>query len=152
LRPCGDAKLNKLALEWKDFITDKQLANVLKRDLLIQRYGKDHATTVPHHWENLCNEYDATEREVNDRFLAETEPSQLEASQCCYWACKEPDASSLFLCSSCRIVKYCCKDHQAKDWAWEHRGVCRIPQFLKEEMEEDRNQHLAGDFSEVKRN
>lgn len=41
-------------------------------------------------------------------------------------ACKRGSWQNLNLlqCTSCRVVKYCCKDHQIKDWP-SHKGWCK---------------------------
>lgn len=38
--------------------------------------------------------------------------------------CKEMDAAKLSRCSGCKIVYYCCKEHQANDWK-NHKKVCK---------------------------
>jgi hypothetical protein len=147
LRPCGDAALNGSADEWRDFIVEKTMMLQLTRDLLIQKYGRDHHITHPQHWKKWCRDADESELEINDKYLA----MKVETSQCAYWACDTPNAPNLKLCMGCKIVKYCCKEHQAKDWVWEHQGECQLPQFFINEMQEDRARHLAGDYREIKR-
>jgi hypothetical protein len=152
LRPCGDARLNAAGEKWKSLVVSKTLDQKLQLDLLIQRYGKNHAQTNPGQWLNFQREASADERQINNQFLTECkELFSQGASQCCYWACDNPDAPKLLRCAGCKIAMYCCKDHQAKDWAWEHKGECQIPQFLKEEFEYDRQRHVAGDYTLIDR-
>lgn len=142
LRPCGDAALNARAEKWGSLTKSKLMEQILQRDILVQTYGKNHAETHPEHWQNWAKNASETERAINDELLAE----EIEVSQCAYWACDAPNASDLRTCTACGIVKYCCKDHQVKDWSWEHKGECRIPAFLKQEYGEDRRRNIAGNY------
>jgi hypothetical protein len=105
------------------------------------------------HWMAFMEESVAEERELNDKFLAETDEIMQNqgASQCCYWACKTPhgnDGRPLSRCTGCKIVKYCCKEHQALDWDWEHKAECTsvLPDWYKAELEADRERNLRGDY------
>ena len=154
LRPGGDPRLNARAEEWGNLTKDMLFAFDLKRDLIIQKYGKNHGQTHPEHWQKLCRELAVDERALNDRFLAETDElfANQGASQCCYWDCKTPDGqenNKLFKCTGCGIAKYCCKEHQKLDWAWEHKGECtaNVPDFFKREMEQNREMNLRGDYT-----
>lgn len=142
LRPCGDHALNERSTKWGNLTTSKILEHKLEVERLVNTYGRDHAQTHPEHWREFMRKAAASEREINDEFLAD-DP---EVSQCCYWACENPNTSELRTCSGCAIVKYCCKEHQAQDWSWEHKGECRLPEFLKQEYEEDRKRNLAGNY------
>lgn len=31
-------------------------------------------------------------------------------------------------CGRCRVARYCCKEHQAADWRWQHRKTCTVEQ------------------------
>jgi hypothetical protein len=64
IRGGGDPRLNERAEYWREFIKEKQLELTLKRDLLIMKYGKDHACTYPEHWMNYKREGEVSEREL----------------------------------------------------------------------------------------
>jgi hypothetical protein len=105
LRPCGDARLNAAGEKWKLLVVSKTLAQKLQIDLLIQRYGKNHAQTNPEHWVNFQREACADERKINNQFLPECKKLFSQgASQCCYWACEIPDAPKLLRCGGCKIA------------------------------------------------
>lgn len=142
LRPCGDAALNARANKWGTITKNKLMELKLEGEVLVQTYGRNHAETNPEHWQNCMRNASESEREINDEFLAE----EIEVSQCSYWACEQPDAAGLRTCTGCGIVKYCCEDHQAKDWVWEHKGECKLPTFLKQEYDEDRRRYLGGNY------
>eukprot|EP00956_Cyclotella_meneghiniana_P025425 scaffold53078_cov32-Cyclotella_meneghiniana.AAC.2 len=157
LRDGGDPMLDERSYRWKEFIQGKQMENRLQIDVLIQKYGRDHAKTQPHHWIELKKKFDKEEREINDRFLPEVdEVKKKGASQCCYWGCKTPNGvsagSKLLRCSGCGFAKYCCKEHQLLDWKWEHKGECTVnlPDWLNAEMEEDRKRNINGDYTDYK--
>jgi hypothetical protein len=154
IRLGGDPRINATAEEWKNYIQEKQLETTLKGDLIRQMYGKGDAQTYEKQWETFMGESKAEEAEINDRFLAKVKATFDEgASQCCYYACAKPDAEKLFRCAGCGVAKYCSKDHQLKDWSWEHKGECtsNIPQFVKDEMEQDRQRNLRGDCEKIER-
>jgi hypothetical protein len=142
LRPSGDKALDQRARKWSNRTKEAILENVLQRDLLIQRYGKNHAQTHPEHWQQLRQDMRTKERAINDEFLQDTP----EVSQCCYWACQQPDNHKLLRCSGCGIAKYCCREHQTEDWKWEHKGECQVPEFILAEYADDRKRNLAGDY------
>lgn len=102
----------------------------------------------PQHMERLQRSARVDERQLNDQYLKEVK--EIEATQCCYWACEQPNAPNLSKCAGCHIVKYCCKEHQAKDWAWEHKGECKRPTYLKEEYEDAGRRNLAGDYTDYR--
>lgn len=141
-RPSGDEALNERARKWGDRTQESLLLIKLKTDQLRQKYGDAHAETHPQHWQNQVRWMIANERTINDEFLQDAP----EGSQCCYWACKQPNADNLLRCTGCKIAKYCCEDHQKKDWKWEHRGECRAPPFIVAEYADDRKRNLAGDY------
>lgn len=143
LRPCGDAALNARADKWGTLTSSKVMEVQIQRELLVKTYGRNHLKTHPEQWQNYKKNASESERQINDEFLAE----EIEVSQCCYWACEQPDAAGLRTCAGCGIVKYCCKEHQAKDWAWEHKGECKLPTFLKQEYEEDQRRYLSGNYN-----
>lgn len=142
LRKSGDEALDQRARKWSERTVQASMEVDLQRDLLIQRYGENHADTHPEHWQKLMQYMKASERAINDEFLQDFP----EVSQCCYWACKQSDAKKLLRCSSCGIAKYCCKEHQTEDWKWEHKGECRAPEFLVFEYADGRKRNLAGDY------
>lgn len=168
LRPGGDPCLNKKAEKWHNFIAAKQIEAKHEVKLLREKYGENVTQTNPKAWMEFQQSANADERKINDRFLKEVqETMDAGASQCCYWACKTPNGSSdakegnatstattrntkLLRCAGCGIAKYCCKEHQKLDWGWEHRGECscQLPKFLVDEMEQDRQRNLQGDYSE----
>lgn len=48
----------------------------------------------------------------------------------CSWAeCSKQEAfpGDFSLCGRCRLVRYCCKEHQAADWRARHRKICSVP-------------------------
>lgn len=107
----------------------------LKRDMLNMTHGEDHCTTHPQGWPNFTKELDANEHSINREFLQDTP----QVTECCYWACPNPQSESLMRCTGCGIAKYCCKEHQQADWKWEHKGECRLPAFLQQEYAKDRS-------------
>jgi hypothetical protein len=142
LRPAGDVTLNQRADKWGDLTSDEALQSRLQMDVSRQKHGSDCHQTNPEKWHSFMAEAKESERQLNDEFLAD-EP---QVSQRCHWACQDEVApEELSRCAGCRIVKCCCKDHQAKDWAWEHRGECKLPQFLVDEHGANRLRNLAGD-------
>ncbi len=154
LRNGGDPRINDRAYRWKDYSSEKQLQQQLQRDMLIYKYGKNHAKTHPEHWEKLWKEWDDDQLKINNRFLKENDEFMKNegASQCCYWGCKTPNGienKKLLKCTGCGIVKYCCPEHQKLDWKWEHRGECTssIPDYIKCDIEHDREKNLNGDYS-----
>lgn len=149
LREVGDAGLNQRAEYWRDFIANEQVEIRLKQDILRQQHGTDFIRTHPEEWQKFAREASAGERQINDRFLAEVAKDKV--TQCSYWACSNPTVDNLLQCGGCKIVKYCCQDHQAKDWKWEHKGECKLPEFLKAEIEHDRRRNLNGDYSQIER-
>lgn len=157
LRDSGDPRLNERARYWTDFIISENMQKKMKVESLIQKYGRDHGSTHPQHWHGLTREWGAEERQINDRFLAENDDviRNKGASQCCYWACETPsgaDGKKLLKCTGCGIAKYCCKEHQALDWRWEHKGECTlaVPDWFKQEIEQDRQRNLNGDYEDYK--
>jgi hypothetical protein len=145
LRPGGDPVITHRAQEWSTYIQLKQLGMHEEIKLLALQYG---GQIPPHIWSHQNREMNITERDINQEFMQRvTQTLQEGASECCYWACQKPK-TKLFACAGCRIAKYCCKDHQQKDWKWEHRGECysKLPQFLKEEVTDLRERNLQGDF------
>jgi len=154
LRVGGDPMFNEKADKWMEFINAKQMEGRLKNDLLIQKYGKEFTKTHPEHWQKFACESKDQEREINDEFLKDVKATFDDgASQCCYYACDKPDADKLFRCAGCGIAKYCSKAHQKSDWGWEHKGECtsQVPQFIRDEIEEDRNRNLAGNYDVIDR-
>jgi hypothetical protein len=118
-------------------------------------YGRNHAQTHPQYWSQLTMEWKIKEREINDEFLAETGDIMQNkgASQCCYWACTTPngrDSQELQRCSGCKLVKYCCKEHQTLDWKFEHKGECTAshPGWYNEGLQQDRERNLRGDYAD----
>lgn len=148
LRESGDPRLNEFAERWGDYIQEKQMELRLSQDITLQMEGKDYYKNNPDKWLALKQSRKQEEREINDRFFSElTELRAQGTSQCCYWNCQTPDEAK-FRCSGCKMVKYCSKECQQKDWKWEHKGECdgRVPQFLKEEYEQELQRNLAGDY------
>lgn len=47
---------------------------------------------------------------------------------CCNWcgASKQDDGSNLLQCTRCKSVRYCCRDHQVRDWKT-HKRACKEP-------------------------
>lgn len=143
LRPCGIRQLNERAEKWGSLTKNKLLEQQLERDIMRQMNGEDYYIQNPEKWEQHAVRLKQEERQINEEFFQD--PPKIE--QCCYFACESPDAEKLLTCSGCGIVKYCCKDHQAKDWLWEHKGECRLPDFVKKKHEAERIRHLAGDYN-----
>jgi hypothetical protein len=154
LRVGGDPMFNEKADKWMEFINAKQMEGRLKNDRLLQKYGQDYSKTHPEHWQKFVRESKDQEREINDEFLKDVQATFDDgASQCCYYACDKPDANKLFRCAGCGIAKYCSKEHQKNDWGWEHKGECtsQVPQFIRDEIEDDRNRNLAGNYDIIDR-
>ena len=157
LRSGGDPKLNERAEKWRYEVQEKQMQQVLHRDILILNYGKNHAKTHPEHWIKITSELKKDERDINNCFLPEIDNVKKEGmTQCCYWVCRTPNGigeeTKLLRCTGCGIVKYCCKEHQLLDWKWEHKGECTVnlPDWLNREMEQDRLNNLDGDYADYK--
>jgi len=156
LRPAGDPMLNKRGEKWGEYIQGKQMETRFETEMLISKYGKDHAKTHPQHWIKLMSKAKQEECEINDRYLPEVDEVKKQgATQCCYWACKTPkglDEHKLLRCKGCRIAKYCCKEHQLLDWKWEHKGECTVnlPNWLVAEYEQDRVRNMNGDYTDYK--
>jgi hypothetical protein len=157
LRMAGDPRLNERSQRWSDRVDEENLLKTLQRDNLIMLYGRNHAQTQPQHWRQLTSAWKVKEREINDAFLAETDDimQRKGVSQCCYWACTTPNGSDgqpLLRCSGCKIIKYCCKEHQSLDWKFEHKGECTasMPDWYNEELRQDRERNLRGDYSDYK--
>jgi hypothetical protein len=147
LRESGDPRINQTALEWRDFISEKQLQMQLEGDLIRQMYGEDHLKTDPEKWQTHSDKWDKDERIINDKFLAIVAKTFDDGtSQCCYWACEHPNVEKLLTCTGCDVVKYCSKEHQKLDWLWEHKGecTCQVPQYTKDDIERDRQNNLNG--------
>ena len=47
-----------------------------------------------------------------------------------FTCCKLCQQSALFKCTACNLVRYCCKDHQTRDWQ-AHKPLCK---WLREEL------------------
>ena len=157
LRDAGDRALNERSDRWSDLVDQENMAKTLQRDMLITKYGRNHAQTHPQYWRELTNQWVVREREINDEFLPETRDvlQNKGASQCCYWACATPggrDNKPLLRCSGCKIVKYCCKEHQSLDWKWEHKGECTasLPDWYNAELQQDFERNLQGDYTDYK--
>ena len=155
LRMGGDPELNNRSKRWSDLVDTENITKTLQRDNLILRYGRNHAETHPQYWARLTNEWKIKEREINDEFLAENDVIMLNkgASQCCYWACTTPNGHNgnpLLRCTGCNIVRYCCKEHQSRDWKFEHKGecTCSLPDWYNTELQRDRERNLRGDYSD----
>lgn len=155
LRMGGDPGLNSRSERWSDLVDAEKMKGVLQRDNLNLRYGPDHIKTHPQYWVQFMKESKIKEREINDEFLAENDDIMLTkgTSQCCYWACTTPsgrDGNPLLRCTGCKIVRYCCKEHQSLDWKFEHKGecTCSLPDWYNEELQRDRERNLRGDYSD----
>jgi hypothetical protein len=148
LRSIGDARLNEKSDYWGEIIRDKQMSMMLESESL-KRIKQTDPVRFNLLWRQMAAQGKKDERALNDRFLADI--AGLQASQCCYWKCQSPSAPKLLLCTGCRIVKYCCAEHQQLDWQWEHKGECRIPDFLNKEFQEDRARNLAGNYETIDR-
>jgi len=150
LRPAGDPRINRRANKWMHFIKEKQMEQKMEIQLLIRTHGKDHIKTAPEHWEAIMARGKKQEKEINNKFLAEVDQTFEDgAVECCYWACKKPDDEKLLRCAGCGINKYCSKEHQRLDWSWEHKGECQmqLPDFIKDEIEQDRLKCKNGDYN-----
>jgi hypothetical protein len=152
LRPSGVENFNQYADKWGFRTKEALLTMTLQDDLARQMNGKDYYTKNPHLWQERRREMDEIERDINVPFLQEVaEMKEMGATECCYWACTTPNGDNLLRCVGCKIARYCCKEHQAKDWKWEHRGECtvNVPEFVLDEIEGDRQRHLSGDYSHI---
>jgi len=142
LRCGGDARLNERAERWKVRVTGMLLEVHMKiKDIGGMPMG-------------LKLEMKRGERELNDEFLADVSQTFKDgASQCCYYGCEMPDAKTLSKCAGCGVVKYCCKEHQTLDWKWEHKFECtsKVPKFVLEEIESDRQRNLRGIYDNTER-
>ena len=144
LRCGGDARLNQRAEKWGDRVLCGQLEAKMKVE---QTQGQG----IPL---SLRMELKTREKAINEELLADVaEVFKKGASQCCYWACKNPDAEKLSKCAGCGVVRYCSKEHQQLDWKWEHKWECTksVPKFLLDEIEADRQRNLRGDYEKIDR-
>jgi hypothetical protein len=121
LRPVGDPALNAASDAFAQEVLGKRLEAQLTMEGLQQRAGGD-AEMQQRGFGGITQEMGDKESELNQRFL--TLPA---CSQCAYWKCKTPAPAAndpLLKCGACKVVKYCCQEHQRADWTWEHKGEC----------------------------
>jgi MYND finger len=150
LRPGGDRRLTQHSELWGDEVRRRMMLMRSDMEMVRLEKGVDHYQKHPQEWAAKGAELKADERELNDGFLAAVaEVTALGASQCCYWGCDAPDAQELSRCSGCKIVKYCCAEHQKADWTWSHRVECsaRVPKLLSTHYATQREAHLRGEYS-----
>ena len=126
LRPVGDPGLDAVSDAFEQEVQGKHM----RFRLLQEELGSTSFAQIPLH---IRNELDADQNELNSRYLRLP-----ECTHCAYWKCSNPlPASPLLKCSSCKLVKYCCHDHQKLDWAWEHKGECCVPRGMQEELDRE---------------
>ena len=69
LRRGGDPMLDERSARWKEEVQGKIMEYTLRRDMLIQKYGTNHARAHPEHWIEHQAEFKADERDINEHFL-----------------------------------------------------------------------------------
>ena len=147
IRLGGDDKLNSISTRCRQEVLTIFSKRNSELKSLAEKYGNNHAKTNPEAFADFKRNAIREEQEYNGNFLPEVDRLIQEGiSQCAYWACQNPSAPNLRFCAGCRLVKYCCVEHQALDWEWEHKGECLIPQFLKDEYKEDRERNYNGEY------
>lgn len=150
LLPGGDRRVDRFNEKWGSRVEDAQFLNMLQLDIACMQHGPNHFQENPHLLNGHAQKLKAEERNINDSFFIELkELKEQGASQCCYWACDNPNfGEKLFTCAGCKFNKYCCKEHQSLDWTWEHRAECAatVPKHVLAEIEAKMKRHLAGDY------
>lgn len=82
-----------------------------------RRYKDSRCKTISRASERLVSQIRA-----KDQFLYTQMRLLQEGSLVCgYVSCGKK--GDLTACASCRIQRYCCRDHQKKDWKF-HKGIC----------------------------
>jgi hypothetical protein len=79
-----------------------------------------------------------------DEIRRETRGERLGKCQACRTSA---DDAALFDCAACRLVKYCCKECQVRDWP-EHRVHCNILRKSVQAAEERRAKFLASPLTD----
>lgn len=63
-----------------------------------------------------------------------------EQLRCGYTACN--NNCDMSLCGGCRVQRYCCQEHQKKDWKW-HKMICKKG-LVEPDMPENSEGNMAG--------
>ncbi|KAJ7583015.1 hypothetical protein C8J56DRAFT_956333 [Mycena floridula] len=57
---------------------------------------------------------------------------------CCYYCCKQFQASEAKRCARCRLVTYCSKECQKISWKLSHKDICKVHPSLLASPDSDR--------------
>ena len=149
LQPGGDARVDDFSAKWESKMEEYAFLLSLQRDMAGIQYGPRDLVEAAQEMTEQMKHRAVNERSLNDEFFADLKELRTKgASKCCYWACENHSSNKLLVCTGCKFHKYCCKEHQALDWTWEHRAECtvNVPQCVLDDMAAEMERHLSGDY------